>query len=142
MGKIAEINVTKGKTVKALDRDEWSRVEYSVKAVVDDEVELEVAKSHIEGILDGWLSSTAAPSTPKTANAPSNRLESVKKAFKEDLKTLLAFNCTDDGAVIITPKQFLGAENFAKIASVVNNLGGEYVSAGKNSHFRIPPTKP
>ena len=30
------------------------------------------------------------------------------------------------------------AENFAKIASIVRGAGGEYISAGKESHFRIP----
>ena len=28
MGKITELTVTKGKTVRASDREEWTRVEY------------------------------------------------------------------------------------------------------------------
>jgi len=40
--------------------------------------------------------------------------------------------------VIIKPRQFLGSENFAKIASTVRGIGGEYISAGKESHFRVP----
>ena len=43
--------------------------------------------------------------------------------------------------VVLKPKQFLGSENFAKIAAVVRENGGEYISAGKDSHFRIPRKK-
>jgi hypothetical protein len=43
--------------------------------------------------------------------------------------------------IIIKPRQFLGSENFAKIASAVRGMGGEYISAGKDSHFRVPKKK-
>jgi hypothetical protein len=43
--------------------------------------------------------------------------------------------------IIIKPRQFLGSENFAKIASIVRGIGGDYVSAGKESHFRVPRKK-
>jgi hypothetical protein len=39
--------------------------------------------------------------------------------------------------VMVKPASFLGPENFAKVASVIRALGGQYVSAGKNSHFEI-----
>lgn len=64
-------------------------------------------------------------------------LSPVKQAFPEDLKALLIFEESKD-AVIIKPKEFLGSANFAKIAAVVRELKGEYISAGKKSHFRIP----
>lgn len=40
----------------------------------------------------------------------------------------------------IKPKQFLQTADFAEIARIVKQFGGEYVSAGKFSHFRIPKT--
>jgi len=40
--------------------------------------------------------------------------------------------------IIVKPRRFLGSDNFAKIASIVRNLGGEYISAGRNSHFKVP----
>jgi hypothetical protein len=67
----------------------------------------------------------------------SKALEDVKMAFPDDLEDLLSFEEKDD-YVIIKPRQFLGSENFSKIASTVRGMGGEYVSAGKASHFRIP----
>ncbi len=40
--------------------------------------------------------------------------------------------------IIIKPRQYLGSENFAKIASIVREEDGEYISAGRESHFRLP----
>ena len=67
-------------------------------------------------------------------------VDSVKAAFPEDLESRLTFEDKGD-KIILKPRQFLGSETFAKIASVVRGLGGEYVSAGKGSHFRIPKKK-
>ena len=39
--------------------------------------------------------------------------------------------------IIVKPRRFLGSDNFAKIAQVVREIGGEYVSAGRNSHFKV-----
>ena len=63
-------------------------------------------------------------------------VDSVKAVFPEDLEAMLTFEDKGD-SIILKPKQFLGSENFAKIASVVRGVGGAYVSAGKDSHFRI-----
>ena len=64
-------------------------------------------------------------------------VDDVRLAFPEDLEALLGFQEKGD-YIIVKPKQFLGSENFAKIASAVRGLGGEYISAGKDSHFRVP----
>ncbi len=64
-------------------------------------------------------------------------VDDVRLAFPEDLEVLLSFQEKSD-YVMVKPKQFLGSENFAKIASTVRGLGGEYISAGKESHFRVP----
>jgi hypothetical protein len=79
---------------------------------------------------------TPTPAMPK----PPERLqgiEDIKMMFPEDLENLLNFEEKDD-YIIIKPRQFLGSENFAKIASVVRGIGGDYISAGKASHFRVP----
>lgn len=45
---------------------------------------------------------------------------------------------TDQGSFWhVKPKRFLGTENFTEIARIVKQFGGEYVSAGKSSHFKI-----
>ena len=64
------------------------------------------------------------------------QVEPLKQKFPSELAALLIFSETKD-AVIIKPKEFLGSANFAKIGAVVRNLKGEYVSAGRESHFKI-----
>ena len=67
-------------------------------------------------------------------------VEEVRMSFPPALENLLNIDERND-YIIIKPKQFLGSENFAKIASAVRGLGGEYFSAGKDSHFRVPKRK-
>jgi len=76
---------------------------------------------------------TALPHTPEKSKA----IEDIRMMFPDDLESLLSFEEKDDH-VIIKPRQFLGSDNFSRIASTVRGMGGEYVSAGKASHFRIP----
>jgi len=68
-------------------------------------------------------------------------LDDVRMSFPEELEAKLVFEDKDD-YIAIKPKQFLGSDNFAKIASASRGMGGEYISAGKDSHFRIPKKKP
>ncbi|MGD0494969.1 MAG: hypothetical protein ABSB28_02885 [Candidatus Bathyarchaeia archaeon] len=80
--------------------------------------------------------------SPTVAGAPraaekSKAMEDLRTMFPEDLENLLNFEEKDD-YIIIKPRQFLGSDNFSKIASVVRQAGGEYISAGKASHFRVP----
>ena len=80
---------------------------------------------------------------PQTPAAVSHKIhenksvEDVRMAFPEDLEALLSFQ-EKDNYIMVKPRQFLGSENFAKIASAVRGMGGEYISAGKDSHFRVP----
>jgi hypothetical protein len=80
-----------------------------------------------------------AQTPPKLPQMPekSKALEDLKMEFPDDLEGLLSFEEKDD-YIIIKPRQFLGSENFSKIASTIRGMGGEYVSAGKASHFRVP----
>ena len=94
------------------------------------------------------------PTTPNTLitnstnNIPTAQTETklrtiddVRMSFPEDLEKKLDFE--DKGEYItIKLKQFLGSDNFAKIASTARGMNGEYISAGKDSHFRIPKKKP
>jgi hypothetical protein len=79
---------------------------------------------------------TPAPAMPRAPERMQG-IEDIKMMFPEDLENLLSFEEKED-FIIIKPRQFLGSENFAKIASVVRGIGGEYISAGKASHFRVP----
>ena len=56
--------------------------------------------------------------------------------FPDALVGLLNFTEEEDH-IKIQPRQFLGSDNFAKVASVIRAAGGDYISAGKESHFRV-----
>jgi hypothetical protein len=77
------------------------------------------------------VSSVSAPHVEKKYD-----LNGVKQAFSSELAGMLLFEETGK-FVVVKPRRFLGSDNFSKVASVVRELGGEYVSAGKNSHFKI-----
>ena len=86
----------------------------------------------------GVPSPVTAPA-PAPAPTPAERLRSVKDIrtlFPKELEDMLNFEETPK-YIIIKPRQYLGSENFAKIASIVRGTGGEYISAGKESHFRV-----
>ena len=69
-----------------------------------------------------------------------NSVEDIRMSFPQELESLLSIEERNE-YIIIKPRQFLGSENFAKIASAVRGMGGEYISAGKDSHFRVPKRK-
>jgi hypothetical protein len=84
---------------------------------------------------------TPPPASAAPMETPKQRsLDDIRMSFPEDLEARLSFEEKGD-YIIIKPKQFLGSENFAKIASAVRGMGGEYISAGKDSHFRVPKKK-
>lgn len=80
------------------------------------------------------------PSTTKPPSGQREIIDDVKMMFPEELKKLLSFEEVEDH-IVIKPRQFLGSENFASIASTVRDMGGDYISAGKESHFRVPRKK-
>ena len=92
--------------------------------------------------LSNPLTSPVATSTaPAIAESPKMRsIDDIRMSFPEELEARLSFEAKGD-YIIIKPKQFLGSENFAKIAAASRGMGGEYISAGKDSHFRIPKKK-
>lgn len=97
----------------------------------------------VSASIKSTASSKVTQLTPQASVAVSHEVhekksvDDVRLAFPEELETLLNFQEKDD-YIMVKPRQFLGSENFAKIASTVRGLGGEYISAGKDSHFRVP----
>jgi len=85
-------------------------------------------------------SQTPAPPPATRESSKQRSLDDIRMSFPEELEARLSFDEKGD-YIIIKPKQFLGSENFAKIASAVRGMGGEYISAGKDSHFRVPKKK-
>jgi hypothetical protein len=105
--------------------------------------ELHTVSASLKSLTGGQ--STQPPTTKPPSGAPAvdsriRTLDDIRMSFPEELEARLAFEERGE-YIIIKPKQFLGSENFAKIASAVRGMGGEYISAGKDSHFRVPKRK-
>jgi len=83
---------------------------------------------------------SSKPISTEEAQVNKGSVDNVRMLFSKDLEDLLLFEEKEE-YVVIRPRQYLGSENFAKIASVIRDEGGEYVSAGKDSHFRVPKRK-
>jgi len=95
-------------------------------------VELAEVSKSLKAI-SGSATATAVSAAPSEKK---HDLNDVKQAFSSELLGMLLFE--ESGKfVIVKPRRFLGSDNFAKIASVVRDLGGEYISAGRSSHFKI-----
>lgn len=84
--------------------------------------------------------SEEVPTTPEAPlPQPPEDISAVMDLFPIDLESKLKFSKQEDGQIKVAPRQFLGSENFAKVASIVRAVDGKYVSAGKESHFLITP---
>jgi hypothetical protein len=81
--------------------------------------------------------SAAVPAVSTVSTANKRDINEIKQAFSPQLEGMLIFE-EGKNVIIVRPRRFLGSDNFAKIASVIRELGGEYISAGKNSHFKVP----
>lgn len=128
------------KVVTSLERMVFEvKVEEAKKAVEkkastpEKKVESE-AKSPIKVVVEKPKKVEKQKSTKQT-----NTIQIVKNAFTKELADLLIFEEEDDYIKIRT-KAFLTGDNFPKVAAVVRNIGGEYISAGKNTHFRVKKT--
>ncbi|MGD0202433.1 MAG: hypothetical protein ABSC20_00825 [Candidatus Bathyarchaeia archaeon] len=118
------------------------KVDKILKTLSDISEEMRSVSSSIKSLAGGQITqptATQAP-TPPEAGAKQRSLDEIRMSFPEELEARLSFEEKGD-YMIIKPKQFLGSENFAKIASAVRGMGGEYISAGKDSHFRVPKKK-
>lgn len=82
---------------------------------------------------------TSKPSkAPKKAKpGETSPVHTVRQLFTRDLEQLLNF-AVEGAFVVIKPRHYLSSNDFAKIAVIIRENGGEYISDGKNSHFRLP----
>jgi len=62
----------------------------------------------------------------------------VEKVVPKDLRDMVYYEVEDD-YILVKPKGYLGSDNFRKLIKPLKEfLDAEYVSAGRDSHIRIP----
>jgi len=118
------------------------KIDKILKTLNEISEEMRSVSASMKSLAGGQITPPTAtqPSAPSEAGAKQRSLDEIRMSFPEELESRLSFEEKAD-YMIIKPKQFLGSENFAKIASAVRGMGGEYISAGKDSHFRVPKKK-
>ena len=79
--------------------------------------------------------STAPPKEVPIQIRPRITVESVKTKLTEHLKELDIIEEAE--GIVVRPKGFLGRDRFASIATLIEEIGGKYISAGKESRFLI-----
>jgi len=123
--------------------EEKPSLEVLIQRMTDLLVVLETIAKDLKELVSALKSSVRPiPSPPTPVPVPPapeklRKIEDIRMMFPKELEDLLTFE-EEGGYIVIKPRQYLGAENFAKIASIIRGAGGEYISAGKESHFRIP----
>src|SRR3990170_9122861 len=104
-----------------------------LKGISDD---LRTVSASLKSMAVSQITHPTPQATTPVSRETHKSFEDIRMSFPEDLENLLTFEEKTD-YIMIKPRQFLGSENFAKIASAVRGMGGEYISAGKDSHFRV-----
>jgi SepF-like predicted cell division protein (DUF552 family) len=99
--------------------------------------DLRTVAASVKSMVVSQVTQPSLQTPAEVSHEKKKSIEDVRVVFPEDLEVLLSFEEKGD-YIMVKPRQFLGSENFAKIASAVRGLGGEYISAGKDSHFRVP----
>jgi hypothetical protein len=141
LAKVEEINSTMAKM-----HEELRSVSASLKSLAVGQITqpptLHVVTSTSKSASPPPKVAAPTPSIPASLSESGKlrSLDDIRMSFPEELESRLSFEEKGD-YIIIKPKQFLGSDNFAKIASAVRGMGGEYISAGKDSHFRVPKKK-
>lgn len=138
LAKVEEISVTLNR-----GSEELRSVSASLKSMAVGQITSSpISSSPTSAFHPPPLQPTSKPAPVPMASESSRQrsLNDIRMSFPEDLEARLDFEERGE-YIIIKPKQFLGSENFAKIASAVRGMGGEYISAGRDSHFRVPKQK-
>ena len=101
-------------------------------------VEGELRDRHVKEMENAVAWAFAAAAGLITEQPKTDILERAERMFPNELIDKISLELSDSH-VIIKPKQYLGKNLFIELAEIVRDkLGGEYVSAGRDSHFRIP----
>jgi len=130
---------------------ESSMIEVALRAEYDDSITpFEIGFKLTRDKVKAWIKEEAGKISSVSKPLEKNKIEiskqempraitieSVSKAFPQELKSKLYFE--DSGNyILVKALKYLGSETFKKVADIVKGqLGGEYISAGQDSHFRI-----
>jgi len=120
---------------------DYDMLEVGLSREFDDSVTpVEAGYTSVRDQVEAWIRETgkvSGESREKPAEVkPTVTVDSVAKKFPQELKNQLFFEESGE-YVVVRARKYLGQDDFKRIAEIIRSLGGEYISAGKDSHFRI-----
>jgi len=120
---------------------DYDMLEVGLSREFDDSVTpVEAGYTYVRDQVEAWIRETgkvSGESREKPAEVkPTVTVDSVAKKFPQELKNQLFFEESGE-YVVVRARKYLGQDDFKRIAEIIRSLGGEYISAGKDSHFRI-----
>jgi len=122
---------------------QYETTEIGLSMEFDETTDPHEAFEVVKGYVETWIKAEPAEKKVEPVQpSPKPKLEtisSISETFPPDLAGRVYFEQTDK-YVLVKPREYLDTEKFRKIYEVVQEHGGEYVSAGKDSHWRIPRT--
>ena len=122
---------------RAMARD---MVEVGLAVEFDDSVTpVEIGFKIVRDKVEEWIKEAVSGEKPKPKpeRPVTTMIQTVAQAFPQELKGQLYFEDSGD-YILVKARKFLDSNTFKKVADIVKGkLGGEYVSAGRKSHFRI-----
>jgi len=123
--------------------DDLTEISDSLKASVGTPLQAQEASSPEELKPPITTQQTLIPEETSATHATPEKaitIKNIQDLFPPDLANLLYFEDAGEH-IIVKPRQYLGSDNFRRVASIIRDrLSGEYISAGKDSHFRVPKT--
>ena len=123
--------------------DDLTEISNSLKASVGTPLQAQEASSPEELKPPITTQQTLIPEETSATHATPEKaitIKNIQDLFPPDLANLLYFEDAGEH-IIVKPRQYLGSDNFRRVASIIRDqLSGEYISAGKDSHFRVPKT--
>ena len=98
----------------------------------------QIRERHVKNLKDAVAWAFAVAGGLISEEPKKDILEKAERMFPNEIIDKIEIEVSDSH-LIVRPKQFLGSKLFSELADIARNkLGGEYISAGKDSHFKIP----
>jgi len=135
--------ITKVSMTRKFNIGNFETLDLGVEALIGENDTAYQVFSNLKDVIDNYYQSTVGTLQVRLAATQPQVKPKIEAAsdyqqkFPIELQKKLSFT-EKGGSTIIKPLEFLGSENYKKIVVLVKELGGEYVSAGKDSYFRIP----
>jgi len=115
---------------------EYSRT-FNLGQYESERIGLKVELDETEGLDEAFRNVKARVLQLHEGSRMENDIERLRDSFSNRWQESLEFT-SDDEYFIVKPKHYLGSDIFGELATIIRDLGGEYVSADEDSHFRIP----